>query len=100
MDYIIHRYRFRLDYRGQTSDVLGRCIERPDGHFNLQVWLRDAQQPSIMLEVQFCPNEDDVWPLFWKVCAHRGVRPMGVQRQKADGGFTDWKPVPGMPAGA
>ncbi|MFN3198413.1 MAG: hypothetical protein ACE366_08365 [Bradymonadia bacterium] len=97
MDYTVHQYRFRLEYRGRTVEVGGRSLENEDGQFNLQTRLSSPQQNKILLEVQFCDDEERIWPLFWRVCQHRGVLPIAYKRQKLNGGWTEWEMIPMRP---
>lgn len=97
MDYTVHQYRFRLEYRGRTVEVSGRSLENIDGQYNLQVRLSSPEQGRILLEVQFCDDQDALWPLLWKICQHRGVLPIAFKRERADGAWTDWEVIPGRP---
>lgn len=98
MEYTVHQYRFRLEFRGRTIEVAGRSLENIEGLFNLQIRFRSPEHAAILLEVQFC-DEEKLWSLFWKVCGHRGVLPISYKRQKANGGWTEWEMLPDRPTG-
>lgn len=94
MEHVIHRYRFRVEYHGRTGDYDGRIVEYSDRGFELRIWVRTAEQPDMLLEVQPVPTLDDIWPLFRTLCDHRGVL-IHQYRMMSDRGIGPWMPVPG-----
>ncbi len=88
----VERYQFRLEVRGQIAKCGGRVVVDDDGMCRLQVWMFSPEQSSILLEVTDCDSVEQLWPLFRKVCDHRGVRAIDCRRSEPH--LEPWGPVP------
>lgn len=88
----VERYTFRFEVRGAPADCSGRIVVDDDGAYRLQIWMRSPEQSNILLEVTDCTAEDQLWPLFRKVCDYRGVRAVDYRRREPVIG--KWSPIP------
>ena len=93
MERSVQRYQFRLNWRNQTFVSSGRIVEGEDER-TLQVWMRSAEHPTILLEVIDGRDLDDLWSRLHKVAGYRGINVLGF---KIEGSRDEWAPLPHGP---
>lgn len=86
------RFMFRVRYRKETHEFGGRIVTDEAGQYKLQMWATSPQHRNILVEVMPLDDREKLWPLFHKVCAHRGMELLGYRPDPHLG--ADWEPVP------
>lgn len=95
MERQVERYKFRLQWHGESGEVGGRIVidEGPD--FRLQLWLRTSLNANILLDVGPVKKRESIWPLFRALCEYKGVVPLEFRRIELPTGPEPWLPIPG-----
>lgn len=95
MERQVERYKFRLQWHGESGEVGGRILFEEDKTCRLQVWIRTSNNANIMLEAGPVKKPAEVWPLFRKLCEYKGIVPLEYRRVELPTGPEPWLPVPG-----
>lgn len=95
MERQVERYKFRLQWHGESGEVGGRVVIEEDAQLRLQIWMHTSLNANILLEVGPVQAREVIWPLFRKLCEYKGIVPLEFRRVELPTGPEPWLPIPG-----